>query len=365
MFDPPAHGVESHFILTHWSDGEFARHLRKLNIPYSLTWLGMFSRKLDRRNLKMTFEALTRLPLAWGTFVRLYLTMKPDVVYCANHHEIILLFPLLLMLRRKVLCHMHDPPPQIPFQKASFSVWRLAVGRFIFISESARDRLALLGPIGRSAVIHNGVTIAKLTLPRERDPELCNRFGWPQDVVIFGITGQLHDRKGHEDFIEAARITRRSSPNLRFVIGGRNDEENPFVAQLKERIAALELREVVVFTGWQPTSRDFYLRIDTLVLASRHDEGFGLVVAEAGEAGIPTIATDSGGVVEIILDGVTGVLVPKSSPTHLAKAMLYLAQHREQREIMGKRARERVSREFNLEIQRSRFFEYMSRDAIA
>ena len=46
-------GVDSHFILTHWSDGEFARRLKQLNIPYSSTWLGMFSRKLDRRNLKM------------------------------------------------------------------------------------------------------------------------------------------------------------------------------------------------------------------------------------------------------------------------------------------------------------------------
>jgi glycosyltransferase involved in cell wall biosynthesis len=359
LFDARPIGVDPYFILTHWSDGEFARRLRKLSIPYCSTWLGMFSRKLGWRNLRMTFEALTRLPLAWATFIRLYMTIKPDIIYCANYHEIILLFPLLLMFRRKVLCHMHDPPPRILFQKLSFSVWRLAVGRFIFISQSARDRLALLGPIGRSAVIHNGVAIEKLHLPRKRDPEFCKRFGWPQDVIIFGITGQLHNRKGHEDFIEAARLAQQSSPNIRFVIGGRDGEENAFVGQLKDMITALELSDVVVFTGWQPKSRDFYLKIDTLVLPSRHDEGFGLVVAEAGEAGIPTIATDSGGAVEIILDGITGMLVPKCSPTRLSEAMLYLVRHSEQRRYMGKRARERVSKEFNLKIQRARFFEFM------
>jgi glycosyltransferase involved in cell wall biosynthesis len=360
MFGPLPSGVKTHFILSRWSDGEFARRLDRLNISYSLTWLGMFSRKLDRRNLKMTFDALVRLPMAWATFVRLYRALRPDVIYFANHHEIILLFPLIFFLRRRVVCHMHDPPPAVAFQRLSFAVWRLAVGRFIFISQSAQKRLALLGPIGHSAVIYNGVAIGELSSPRQRDPGFCRRFGWPENVIIFGMTGQLHERKGHEDFIQAAQIARKSSSNLRFVIGGRSNEEDIFTESLKDIISDLELNDVIAFTGWLPNVRDFYVRIDALVLPSRHDEGFGLVVAEAGEAGIPAIATDSGGAVEIILDGITGILVPKQSPTHLSEAMLYLVRRGDQLRNMGNRARERVEKEFNLSKQRSCFFEYLS-----
>src|SRR5216684_4871455 len=83
--------VKPHFLNTRWSDGEFPRRLRGLGIPQSVTWLGMFSRKLDRRNLQMTLACVSKLPLAWLDFLKLYRQFRPNVIYFANHHEILLL----------------------------------------------------------------------------------------------------------------------------------------------------------------------------------------------------------------------------------------------------------------------------------
>ena len=352
LFAELSRRMPCHFLNSRWTDGEFDRRLDALGIPRSSTWLGMFSRKLDWRNVKMTAECLLKLPLAWRDFVRLYRTFRPDIVYFANHHEIVLLLPLLLPIRRKVVCHMHDPPPAIPFQKASAVVWGRAVGRFLFVSQSARERMAaLVPPAMDDAVIHNGIAVSD-EAHGERSPRLARQFGWPDDAVIFGVTGQIGAHKGHDDFIAAAGLLHDRAPQARFVIGGRGAPEEE--ERLTAAIHASGLADIVRLSGWLPSSGDFYEAIDVLVLPSRHDEGFGLVIAEAGERGVPAIATRSGGAVEVVEDGVTGTIVARQSPRELAGAMLRLASDKEMRREMGRCARLRVSANFNLTRQADR-----------
>jgi len=346
--------MQCHFLITRWTDGEFTRRLDVLAIAHSSTWLGMFSRKLDWANLKMTLECLIRLPVAWWDFIRLYRSFRPHVVYLANHHELILLWPLLIWLRPKVVCHMHDPPPPILFQRYSFFVWRRAVARFLFISESARARLAQLGHLRPAdIVIYNGVEVKPLALPRRRDGRFCELFGWSAEAIIFGISGQINPQKGHEDFIAAAAMAHRSNPMMRFVIGGRGTEQS--LAPLGQLIADHGLDEIVGFCGWLPESDLFYEAIDVFVLASRHEEGFGLVVAEASERAIPVIATRSGGAIEILVDGETGMLVAKQNPVMMADAMNRLAASAALRAEIGKRGRDRIKSAFDLTVQAEKF----------
>lgn len=343
---PPA---KAYFLTTRWSDGEFARRLNELGIENSATWLGMFSRRFDRENLRMTMECLWRLPLAYAAFLRVYRQFKPTTLYFANHHELILLWPVLVCLRRKVVCHMHDPPPPCRFQRLSFAIWRLPVHRFLCISDSVRSRLSLLGPLSRKdIVIHNGVVVRELELPRTRRARFTEEFGWSEDSVIFGITGQVNPDKGHEDFVAAAEQVSAQLPHARFVIGGR--QINEFAQSLQDRITGAGLSQIIRFSRWTDQPQEFYEAIDVLVLASRSDEGFGLVVAEAGERGLPVIATRSGGAVEIVLDKVTGLLIDKGDLTAMVSAMLRLADAR-LRGRLGSSARARVAEHFNLDTQ--------------
>src|SRR5437763_10278819 len=169
FFERIAKDVPCHFLVTKWNDGEFPARLRKLNIPFTEALLGMFSRKLDWLNLRMTLECLIKLPSAYFTLARLIRRFQPTCIFLANHHEAILLWPMLVFLRKKVVCHLHDVPPAIPFQKLSYRIWRTGIGRFIFISHSAKKRMAELGPINsQDPVIWNGVEARDLTLPRIR-----------------------------------------------------------------------------------------------------------------------------------------------------------------------------------------------------
>jgi glycosyltransferase involved in cell wall biosynthesis len=350
--------VRPHFLTTRWTDGEFDRRLDALGISRTSTWMGMFSRKLDWVNLRMTLHCLVKLPLAWLRFLRLYFSFHPDIVYLANYHEILLFWPLLLWIRCRIVCHMHDPPPAVPFQRSTFFIWRRAVDRFVFISNNVRQRTAELGRLGSNdAVIHNGIVVQHLTVPRIRTERFSEMFAWPGNSLIFGTTGQLAMDKGQVDFIEAAALACRSHSGMRFVIGGRGP--TGYVEQLKKLIADRGLENHVGLSGWLPYAADFYEGIDVLVLASRHEEGFGLVLAEAGERGLPTISTSSGGAVEVLQDGVTGILVDRRNPQALAQAMVRLGADTALRQRMGQRAREHVTEEFDLKKQAQRFAEFL------
>lgn len=350
--------LKPHFLTTRWTDGEFNRRLAALGIPYSATWFGMFSRKFDWLNLRMTLECLLKLPTSWRDFFKLYRSFRPDVIYFANHHEIILLWPLLIFMRKRVVCHMHDPPPPILFQKLSFFCWRRAVGRFLCISNNTRERLARLGPLkSESVVVHNGVEISPLSSTAKRSDRFVRQFGWPASVTIFGISGQMAPEKGHEDFLAAATDVGDHFPEARFVIGGR--QQGAFYESLERLVDNCGMRSLVGFCGWLPSFRDFAEAIDVFVLPSRHDEGFGLVVAEAGERGVPIVATKSGGAIEIVSDGVTGLLVDKQNPSALAGAMTKLIRRAELRSAFGKSARLRVCQLFSLIVQVSKIESFL------
>jgi len=350
LFERISSKIPCHFLVTKWNDGEIPRRLQRLGIPFTGAWLGMFSRVLDWHNLKMTVECLFKLPSAYLVLLRLIRRFRPTCIFLANHHEAILLWPILIFVRQKVVCHMHDPPPAIPFQKMTFFLWRRAIGQFVFISHDAKMRMSKLGRLNeKDTVIWNGVAIRDLTLPRKRRDSLRHEFGWPQDCLIVGLTGQMTPTKGHEDFVEAAAIVAQSNPRARFVIGGKGSE--PFFSTLKTLIRKRGLDNVVRFSGWLETVTQFFDAIDLFVLASRHDEGFGLVLAEAGERGLASVATRSGGATEIIVNHETGILVEKAKAPEMAAAVQKLLAEEQLREDMGGRARERVITFFNLTRQ--------------
>lgn len=340
---------ETHFLLTRWGNGELAALLEKENIPYSYSWLGMFSRKMDMLNLKMSFHALIRLPKLYVDFFKLQKKFRPDIIYFANHHELILLYPVLVLNRRKVVCHMHDPGPSIRFQKITFKWYGRTVDHFIAISENVRQRTIELGcNPGKITTIHNGINIPVLK-HHERLNDFVKEAGWSPDVFIIGITGQMTATKGHLDLLEAFRIVFSRNPLTRLVIGGKPQE--PMYSELKKKIVEWNMENFVFFPGWLPDVSLFFQNIDVFVLASTHDEGYGLVVAEAMAHELPVVITESGGAVEIVAEGESGYVVPKKDSGAMAVRLYELSLDSQKCIRMGENAKKRVTEKFNLQKQ--------------
>jgi glycosyltransferase involved in cell wall biosynthesis len=315
--------IEPYFLVSKWSNGDFEKLLGQKGFSYSYSWLGMFSRKLDWYNLKMSLEAFIRLPILYWHFVKLMQKQKPDILFFANHHELILLLPVLWFVKTPVVCHMHDPAPSIPFQQKTFAWYGKTVNQFITISNDVKKRLMLLGCAAEKiTVVHNGIVIPK-GVSKQRSNDFVVAAKWTEDVFIVGITGQMTQTKGHEDVLAAFEQAYSQNNKLRLVFGGKQLE--PMFSTLKKQIALKGLENVVYFSGWLTEASSFYSAIDLFILASRHDEGYGLVVAEAMANLRPVIITRSGGAAEIVEHNVSGVIVEKRDTTTMGIAILKYA----------------------------------------
>ena len=148
--------------------------------------------------------------------------------------------------------------------------------------------------------------------------------------------------------------------NTKFVTGGRVSDDQ-FALQLRRLIADRGMSDWIRFSGWLPLAIEFYEGIDVLIVASHHDEGFGLVLAEAAERGVPAITiVYLEEAVEVVVDGKTGMVVKKRDPQSLARAMTILAADETLRGQMGQQARARVVQEFDLAVQSDRFVDLIN-----
>jgi glycosyltransferase involved in cell wall biosynthesis len=157
--------------------------------------------------------------------------------------------------------------------------------------------------------------------------------------VTIGLLGQISPHKGHNEAVDALR---RLGTRFRLLIAGQGDPN--YVGELKKKSVGLP----VDYLGFAEPS-DFLSMIDILIVPS-WEEPFGIVVLEAMASGVPVIATNRGGPVEIIRSPLHGVLVPPRDAAALATAVQSLADDDERRQLISKTAREFVERNFDIRV---------------
>jgi len=295
---------------------------------------------------------------------------QPDIVHLHNFPQFVSLVRAFLP-RARIVLHMHcDWLGQLDqaILAGHLAKADLVLGVTEFITNKVRRLFPQIAE--RCQTVFNGVDLASFTTlnghrpPTESPDSQCKR-------LLF--VGRLSPEKGVHILLEAFSLVAQRCPQVHLdVVGPQWEARSEFVvtlsddekvkglarfydgqgyfAHLQQRVTP-EIADRMTFVGFVPAAEvsSFYQRTDVFVFPSVWDEPFGMPVVEAMAAGVPVVTTRSGGIVELIEDGTTGLLVQPDDAPALAEALLSLLENDQRCQEMGRAGRQRANDLFRWE----------------
>jgi lipopolysaccharide heptosyltransferase II len=166
-----------------------------------------------------------------------------------------------------------------------------------------------------------------------------------------GIIARITPLKGHMHFIKAMAKAARVIPNLKiWIVGDAPASKGAYKEQLAIIIKRLGLESCTQFLGATRDIPEVMSSLDLLVLATTTHEAFGRVIIEAQASGVPVVATRVGGVIDIIEDEKTGLLVPPADHNSMADAVIRIYKDKNLACRLAQEAYEKVKQEYSVEL---------------
>jgi glycosyltransferase involved in cell wall biosynthesis len=246
--------------------------------------------------------------------------------------------------------------------------FKTALGRWIFrelfynqllaVSQSVANTLMKCGvPKNKVTVIHHGTDVQefeKLTQSRELVRQELGLA--PADIAV-GIVGRIAEEKGHK-FLYDALAKLDPSLGVKVVVVG----DGPEAEASRTYVEAAGLKDRVIFCPFRTDVNNVFNALDIVTVPSTWEEPCSAVIQQAMALSRPVIGTLAGGTPEMILDGVTGLLVEPSDADSLAVAIGKLAQDPALREQMGAAGHCRVEEHFSLHVMTDKIEELYRRE---
>ncbi|SHN31750.1 Glycosyltransferase involved in cell wall bisynthesis [Cyclobacterium lianum] len=171
--------------------------------------------------------------------------------------------------------------------------------------------------------------------------ELRRNLGLKEGDIIIGSVGRMFNEvKRFTDILDAIKVINNAS--IKILIVG----DGPDRTLISDYAMKIGLASQFISVGFQNNTSDYYRLMDIFCIASAH-EGFGLVAVEAMMHKLPVIATEVGGLKDIVVDGITGFLVPSRSPQSIANNIAALIQNPELRLRFGEAGYLRASENYS------------------
>ena len=193
--------------------------------------------------------------------------------------------------------------------------------------------------------IHNGVCVDRFRKEDSTRNQTRALLGLKDGQPLLGTVGNLYTVKGHIYLIKATAIIRETVPDVKTIIAGRGK----LLDQLRAEVAGLGLERNIEFLGFREDIPQLMQAMDVFVLPSL-SEGHPLSILEAMASQKPIVATDVGGLREVVEDGKTGFLVPRGDFESLANKIMIVLENVEFANRMAFEARKKVEKEYNLNI---------------
>jgi len=284
------------------------------------------------------------LTAAWR-FSRVVRKLRPDVVHAHDPHGVAMAALALsfaggapapvLVASRRVDFHLKGN---------SLSRWKYRqVDCFITASEAIRQMLVADGiPSSRTVTVHEGIDVEHAEAAARVN--LHEAFWLPHHAPIVGNVAALVPHKGQRYLVDAAHLVVQEVPDARFVILG----EGELREHLERQVREYRLEKHVLLPGFRTDVLGCIKGFDLFVMSSV-TEGLGTSLLDAMACGKPVVATDAGGIPEVVDQGVTGTLVPARDPRTMATAIVELLSDASRRRAMGEAGLARVKARFTVE----------------
>jgi len=194
-------------------------------------------------------------------------------------------------------------------------------------------------------IIPSGVVLDEY-LEKDENRDLFRKsLGFGRDDKVVGFIGRFEEVKGPDRFIEVANLLKKKDKNLRFLMVGDGSMKD----QLIEKVMAYGLTDSITFTGWRKDIPQLMKAMDVFVLTSRN-EGQGRVLVEAMACELPIVAMKSGGVSEVVEEGITGLLTTSGDIEATSYATSRLLTNPDRAEAMGEHGKVRAMEYFSVDV---------------
>jgi glycosyltransferase involved in cell wall biosynthesis len=324
------------------SEGELTEVLSKRQIPFIL--VSSLKREI---NFFYDFKALIDL-------IKIFRENKFDIIH--THSSKPGFLGRIAGKIAKVECLVHTVQG-FAFHEFSrklsvfvFTLLERIVGKFsnkiIIVNDqdfqyASKKRIA---PFSRLTKISNGIDLngyeIKVDVVKKRRELNINA-----QHHIVGFVGRLWEQKAPHDFISAIPIVLEKISNVVFLIIG----DGHLRSSLETLVQKLLIQDHIQFLGWRNDVPEILKILDVFVQTSLW-EGLSLSILEAMAAGKPIIATNIKGNNELVVNGITGYLVPPNNPEMVAYHIIRLLQDNKLAEDMGKLGRKRVEEKFDIKL---------------
>lgn len=304
-------GNQLHCIINGWNDGEFKKILNNQNINFTEIKIGAFYLK----KILWTVDSLIHFIPGVVKFIKTYYNFKPDIIYFCSQWYFFLFAKWLES--EKTIYREHDYPISNKRNRYFYKILNKYAKYIIVDSNYVKNRLIDFG-------VEDYKIIVAPSLINDQSDYLPNYS--KNGKVNIGIVGQVLYRKGHDVLLNALNLLNIETKRKihLWIIGSYNES---FKAQLDELILNKLTNLSITFTGNIMGVENIYKKFAiNLVIVPSRIEAFGRVALEPAFSSIPVIASDTGGLQEIIVNHKTGFLFEKENAMQLAKFIgIYLA----------------------------------------
>lgn len=345
-------------VIEHWQgerrvivleEGEFPDRVRELGVQTDVVPLRSAASKVKKE--ASILRGLTAIPDVWRCGRKIAaLTVGCDVLYANTQKALVVAAIAARMNRCPLLFHLHDLITSSHFSNANrrVAVFLMSHAADALVANSQASASALIASGGKPkfmSVVYNGFN------QPTRDSRPANLDALKARPLTMGLFGRIAAWKGQQTAIEAMAKPALRDTDARLMIVGQamyGEEDERYLQLLRMRVEELELADRVEFMGHRDDVPELMHQCDVILHTSIAPEPFGRVIVEGMLAGKPVVATDAGGVSEIIDHEVDGILVPPGDADSLAVAVERLRDDPDFRARLAKAGRQKAIAKFSI-----------------